>query len=254
MAEEKGMVSVEVIPLVKSIPRGDTFDVAVVFHMEAGWHTYWRNPGDAGIPSTFEWSLPPGFKIVGKQEPVPTRHVEEGITTFIHEEEAIYLFSIQAPNSIPDTSDFSLLVDWLECKSICQAGMSQHRFSLPQPSVSTAWEDLVARALSSYPQASPADAWKAFLKKDRVELKRQTPRSKYSRLVEVDFFPYAEMIFDTQGAVRRKRGFRYDSVQIPLLGTRVEDPATLDGVLVQRFATSDGDIIVNTLINQIILP
>ena len=26
------------------------------------WHTYWKNPGDAGAPTVIEWTLPPGWK------------------------------------------------------------------------------------------------------------------------------------------------------------------------------------------------
>ena len=25
------------------------------------WHTYWKNPGDSGLPTTLAWALPPGF-------------------------------------------------------------------------------------------------------------------------------------------------------------------------------------------------
>jgi DsbC/DsbD-like thiol-disulfide interchange protein len=27
---------------------------------EPGWHVYWRNPGDSGIPSRLDWQLPEG--------------------------------------------------------------------------------------------------------------------------------------------------------------------------------------------------
>jgi hypothetical protein len=29
--------------------------------MEKGWHTYWRNPGDSGLPTTLDWKLPTGI-------------------------------------------------------------------------------------------------------------------------------------------------------------------------------------------------
>jgi DsbC/DsbD-like thiol-disulfide interchange protein len=33
------------------------------------WHTYWKNPGDSGLPTTLEWQLPPGH---GRRDPWPT--------------------------------------------------------------------------------------------------------------------------------------------------------------------------------------
>ena len=33
--------------------------VAVLLHLEIreGWHTYWRNPGDTGLPTKLEWQI-----------------------------------------------------------------------------------------------------------------------------------------------------------------------------------------------------
>ena len=39
---------------------GDTIYAGVDMKMEAGWHTYWKNAGDAGSPTKIEWTLPPG--------------------------------------------------------------------------------------------------------------------------------------------------------------------------------------------------
>jgi len=102
------MVSVEVIPLTHGIAADELFDVAVIFSMEPGWHTYWRNPGEAGMPTRFEWSLPVNFTLVAQREPTPSRHLDDGITSFIHEREAIYLFSIQAPQELADSMLFTL--------------------------------------------------------------------------------------------------------------------------------------------------
>src|SRR5436309_36912 len=39
---------------------GETITAALRLDSEPGWHTYWRNEGDAGIPTSIEWTLPPG--------------------------------------------------------------------------------------------------------------------------------------------------------------------------------------------------
>ena len=40
---------------------GDTVMAGVDLKLEPGWHTYWKNPGAAGMPTRIEWQLPPGF-------------------------------------------------------------------------------------------------------------------------------------------------------------------------------------------------
>ena len=38
-----------------------------------GWHGYWLNPGDAGLPMDVKWQLPTGFSAGPLRYPVPTR-------------------------------------------------------------------------------------------------------------------------------------------------------------------------------------
>ena len=35
------------------------------------WHTYWKNPGDAGLPTTLAWTLPAGMAAGEIAWPVP---------------------------------------------------------------------------------------------------------------------------------------------------------------------------------------
>ena len=35
--------------------------LALRLRAKRGWHTYWRNPGDSGQPTSIEWKLPAGF-------------------------------------------------------------------------------------------------------------------------------------------------------------------------------------------------
>lgn len=247
-------VSVETIPLVKKLIPGQVFEIAVVFTMEPEWHIYWQNPGDAGIPTTFTWTLPPLFSMVDMQEPVPDRHVDEGITTFIHEEEAIYLFQCLAPADIPDTSVFEVAVDWLECKSICQAGADTLQFSLPQHAKTEQLDLIRTQAISQFAEPSENDVWQVRIKKGQVVLKSKKTRARDARPIHVDFFPITEMMYDIERPPRLKKGFRHDTIYIPLSEYREEDPEVLEGILVEQFSTPEGLVTVNTHINKAILP
>ena len=39
--------------------------------MAEGWHTYWSNPGDSGLPTTITWKLPDGVGVGAIQWPAP---------------------------------------------------------------------------------------------------------------------------------------------------------------------------------------
>ena len=36
-----------------------------------GWHSYWKNPGDTGIPTEIDWQMPEGFHVGELRWPTP---------------------------------------------------------------------------------------------------------------------------------------------------------------------------------------
>lgn len=253
-AASEPKVLVTATPLVQRVSAGEIFEVAVVFTMMEGWHIYWKNPGDAGIPTSFEWRLPLGYELLKHNEPVPRRHVEEGITTFIHEDQAIYLFQIKAPETVQDTSHFQLFVDWLECKSICQAGAASLQFSLPQEADLAMWERLRASAITRFPEEPSHGIWKTRLSRKHITLKRASKNSMDTKLVSADFFPLTEMIYDIAKPVVVKRGFRNQLIRIPLLDSAHGEFTSVQGILVQHLDTPEGVIINSIMINENLVP
>jgi len=247
------MVSVEVIPLAQGISPGESFEIAVIFSMKPDWHTYWQNPGEAGMPTSFEWNLPETFQLTRQREPTPTRHVDQGITTFIHEDEAIYLFTIQAPDEVAESNSFTVDINWLECKDLCQPGSSKQHFVLgggeSPGSKKEEWISLVKRAELSFPRALPEEMDRLVLKGDHIELSlKRYPWSK--KLLGADFFPFDEMIYDSGKPVQIKRGLFRDRIIIPLQNDLNISPEVLHGVLVQNSTSPGGPITTNSIIHQ----
>ena len=56
---------------VTSIRPGSSFTVALHLTLDAGWHTYWINPGDSGLPLEISWDLPAGFTAGRLMWPAP---------------------------------------------------------------------------------------------------------------------------------------------------------------------------------------
>ncbi|MCA1766810.1 MAG: hypothetical protein LC639_01010 [Idiomarina sp.] len=49
--------------------------------LEEGWKTYWRSPGEGGIPPTFDWSDSSNIRDIEWHWPVPSRYNIQGIDT-----------------------------------------------------------------------------------------------------------------------------------------------------------------------------
>ena len=66
-------IEAELVAMSASAAPGSTAIVAVRQQIVPGWHTYWRNPGDSGGPTTLSWTVPDGVSAGAIVWPVPER-------------------------------------------------------------------------------------------------------------------------------------------------------------------------------------
>src|SRR2546430_13979446 len=64
-------VEAELVPEQTALAPGRPLTVALRLVMERGWHTYWQNPGESGLPTTLAWKLPNGLSAGPIQWPPP---------------------------------------------------------------------------------------------------------------------------------------------------------------------------------------
>src|SRR5947208_16323071 len=64
-------VEAELVSEKTAIAPGEPLTVALLLRMERGWHTYWQNPGDSGLPTKLDWNLPSGVSAGAIQWPAP---------------------------------------------------------------------------------------------------------------------------------------------------------------------------------------
>ena len=65
-----------------SIAPGETLWVDLRLAVKPGWHVYWRNPGDSGLPTAIDWKLPSGFSAGQINWPVPEHFAQNGIGNY----------------------------------------------------------------------------------------------------------------------------------------------------------------------------
>jgi thiol:disulfide interchange protein DsbD len=151
-------VKAQLIADVESIKPGSRFSVAVVLTMEEGWHTYWKNPGDSGLPTTIEWNLPEGFLAGEIQWPYPQKFETAGIVSFGYADRVFLLIDMQAPASLnPGTVvGLSASVSWLACKDECIPENSDLNIELPvddrDSDVGSKWADIFKMSRKNLPR------------------------------------------------------------------------------------------------------
>ena len=102
---------------------GDTILAGVGMKMDAGWHTYWKNSGAAGLPTKIEWQLPSGVTAGEIQWPLPEKFPPAEVTTYGYENEVMLLVPLTlAKNLPPGPLVLKANVSWLECEQQCVPG------------------------------------------------------------------------------------------------------------------------------------
>jgi len=99
---------------------GTTVMAGLALTMADGWHTYWINPGAAGIPTAVEWTLPKGVSAGPIQWPVPDKFTALGSIGYGYHDKTILLVPLAiAADIAPGQATIFGKVSWLECKELC---------------------------------------------------------------------------------------------------------------------------------------
>jgi DsbC/DsbD-like thiol-disulfide interchange protein len=126
-------VQASLLAEVESLQPGHPFSVGIRLQMAEGWHTYWRNPADSGLPTRMTWRLPEGFQAGPLQWPVPRRLAAPPLMSYGYEGEVLLPVVITPPQTLSPGSEVRLAgrVDWLECQEACIPGRAELELVLP---------------------------------------------------------------------------------------------------------------------------
>ncbi|MDR0250655.1 MAG: thioredoxin family protein [Burkholderiales bacterium] len=106
---------------IENVVPGTTFTVALRLNIAPGWHTYWKNPGDTGLPTTIAWALPEGVTAGTLQWPAPHAQQIGPFIDYGFEHEVLLLTEFKAAESItsPSLLEIKARAEWLMCKEVC---------------------------------------------------------------------------------------------------------------------------------------
>ena len=248
-AAEPHPVQAQLIAEVDAIAAGAAFDVGVRLEMAAGWHTYWRYGGDAGLPTRVEWTLPAGFEAGALQWPAPHKYTEQGeLVTYGYEGETVLLTRMRPPEVLPagSSAELAATVSWLVCRELCIPGDATLTLALPyaraegEP-VRAAHAELFAGYRSQLPQP--------YSVADPVLLTHRTmpvaaggsPSDDGSILVEVELSPRhgGRAIDDLSPDFYPYR--RLDTADFALFSPQLKQPQPAGSVALQMEIAPDGE-------------
>lgn len=94
------------------------YRLGVELALPAGWHTYWRNPGDAGIPPSFDFSGSDNLAGVKVDYPLPMRLSDDTGVSLVYEGRVVLPLTVTAADPGKPV-ELRLRLDYGLCNEIC---------------------------------------------------------------------------------------------------------------------------------------
>lgn len=154
-------------------PGAKTVSGALVLELEPSWKTYWRSPGEVGIPPRFDWQGSDNLKEARHLWPAPDRFAAFGIENFGYEKRVVFPieFTLDAPG---EPARIALNLDLLVCSDVCIPEKLSLDHELPLGrELDPASAEVISAALATIPSEgtpSTVSSVRAFIDADQTEL------------------------------------------------------------------------------------
>ncbi len=224
----------------ESAAAGQPVWVGLQFTHQPHWHTYWKNSGDSGLPTTLEWTLPPGVMAGDIAWPIPKKIPIGNLANYGYEGTVLLPVPlIITPDFKPPltgrTLDIKLKAAWLVCRQECIPEDGEFSIQLPLQG-STA---LHGAAFDAAIKANPAplktaSGSTAAIDGQRLQFTvRGLPPALHGKTL--DFFPETPEVIETaaelgKGWTQAWQGTAW-TASIPLSAQRTGSPAVMPVVL-----------------------
>jgi thiol:disulfide interchange protein DsbD len=136
-----------------AVAPGTPYHLGLRLQIAPGWHSYGRNPGDAGVAPELDWTLPKGTTVGDIAWPAPHREREGDVMTFAYTGDVLLAVPATGPGPV------KLHASWLVCRNICVPEEADFSLDLPAGTPAPSAEaKLFAQAAASVPRPSPFPA------------------------------------------------------------------------------------------------
>jgi len=216
-------VEAELVAAKTALVPGEPVTVALRLAMEKGWHTYWQNPGDSGLPTTIAWKLPAGIEAGPIEWPAPRELPVGPLVNYGYEGEVLHLVEMTPRRTltIGDTVVLAARAEWLVCKEVCIPEGADLTLALPVQNAASPdprWGAAIAAARASLPR--PLAGWQSSAEGhgDTIVLKFVPPAGANDPDA-IRFFPFVPDRIEPSGPQRVTRDGNAYVMSLPVAAT-----------------------------------
>ncbi len=222
----------------QGVQAGQPVWVGLQLTHQPEWHTYWRNPGDSGLPTQIELNLPPGITAGDVQWPLPHKLKAGNLTNYGYDKTVLLAVPLTVskdykPNA-SQTLDLQVHANWLVCRLECIPQEGEFALRIPVNSSYAPQAAAFDALQAQQPQALPT--LKATTSFDAQRLALQVsglPAALHGKSLGV--FPNEPEVLESAAEQHPRASQSWQdgvwTVQLPLSNLRLNDPKELGFVL-----------------------
>ncbi len=173
-----------------AVKPGESLWVALELDIIPGWHTYWRTPGDSGLPAEIRWTLPEGVTAGEIKWPIPERIPYGDLMNFGYHDTVLLLTELKIGAQVPE-GDIKLHAEasWLVCADICipQDAAFNAPITIGPGGGETSYSEMIAATRAALPQPATWPAT-ASVKNGTVTITARPDHGE--KVTGAVFFPY----------------------------------------------------------------
>ncbi len=193
------------------------------------WHTYWKNPGDSGLPTRLEWSLPAGATVGEIVWPAPQRLPIGPMVNYGFEGQLLLPSPLNLNRPIgAEGLELRLRADWLVCKEVCIPESGEFSLRVPAAGINE-HADFFAAAVAAQPQLLDLPVQVALGEQVLTLQIKGLPADWRGRKLLA--FPEEAGVFDHAAAPEQQWQGEQLTLGLPLSAQRSEAPQQLYAVL-----------------------
>jgi thiol:disulfide interchange protein/DsbC/DsbD-like thiol-disulfide interchange protein len=214
------------------------------------WHTYWKNPGDSGLPTTLTWTLPAGLQAGDIAWPTPQKIRIDTLVNLGYEGEVLLPVPVTVapdfkPGPLARDVTVQLSAMWLVCREECIPQEGQFALRIPVQGSTAMQGDAFTAAWAAAPKPHSGAA-KATVSDQGMALQVAGLPARWQGKA-LQAYPEAPAVLHTPaiptstdtvraGTAQRDGEQAWDkglwTAHIPLSAQRFDSPTAVDWVLV----------------------
>ena len=203
------------------------------------WHTYWKNPGDSGLATVLQWTLPAGVSAGDIAWPLPRKIPIGPLANYGYEGTVLLPVPLTVapafqPGLLAGDLEVKLRASWLVCKQECIPQDGEFVLKIPARSSTAAQGTTFDAALQAQPRGLAVSAGNTLVVGPKAIALRFDNLPEKLRGKTLEFFPETPEVIETAARWTQAWDGAVWTASIPLSAHRSNSPDRMAVVLALR--------------------